>query len=244
MKKYILIDVFERNIITSEIHDTHRAAFEAMVKAAAKLLCVDPQEIITAVDASGEYGDYDHTQITESNGWVNKSDGDTDWAIYEIDTETWVCSEATSAEYQPEPFEKSEEKLFFKLDGEDAERHGAIGYLRFDFGRNGNEFWSTWFDIQGHLNTEEFKAEFDKVINHFREGSPEPPFSNRNALEAFCRQHEWPCIADRSIGFKVRTADYTYYARCRPCADDYDVLLFAYDNRYLLPELSGQKEGQ
>jgi hypothetical protein len=35
--------------------------------------------------------------------------------------------------------DKSE--LFFRFDGEAAERHGAIGYLRADFGSDGYSFY-------------------------------------------------------------------------------------------------------
>jgi hypothetical protein len=38
--------------------------------------------------------------------------------------------------------------LFSRLEGEAAERHGAIGYLRADFGKDGYGFWTAWFDSQ------------------------------------------------------------------------------------------------
>ena len=47
---------------------------------------------------------------------------------------------------------------------------GLIGYLRADFGSNGNEFWTTWNDFRKDLKTDEFKAEFDDVINGLRDG--------------------------------------------------------------------------
>ena len=61
-------------------------------------------------------------------------------------------------EYNFQPFAASEDKLFYRLDGEAAERHGAIGCLRADFGRNGQDFYSTWVDNQKHLKTPSFKS--------------------------------------------------------------------------------------
>lgn len=147
------------------------------------------------------------------------------------------------ASYEIMPFEPNETHLFFRLDGEKSERHGLIGYMRADFGRSGNDgFFNTWLDNQKHLKTPAFKAEFQKVIDYLRKGMQYPVFSNRYDLEAFCLKHPEQRINDRGIGFKIQTADYSFYARCRPTAHDYDIYVMAYDNRYLLPELAGQHE--
>jgi len=235
MKKYILIDVSERSINKPKLYDTLRAALEAMAKAAAEILDVDSQEIITDVDTLGFYTDYDLYEITEISGYVNSPSGNSDWSIFEIDIETWACREIKNI--TPEPFCGNEEKLFFKLDGEAARRYGAVGFLRIDFGKSGNEFHSTWFDIQKHLKTSAFQKEFDKLINCMRHN--EQIFMSRQCLQAYIQYHSWQHISDRGVGFKIRTEDYTYYARCRPCADDYDVYFMVYDNRWLLPELGG-----
>ena len=145
-------------------------------------------------------------------------------------------------EYKLKPFEQNETPLFFRLDGEKAERHGAIGYMRADFGRGGNEFWTTWFDNQKHLKTPDFKAELQNVVEYLREGTPYPVFSNRRDLEAFCLKYAGQRVEDRGIGFKIQTENYSYYTRCKPTPADYDIMLYAYDNRYLLPELAGQHE--
>lgn len=139
-------------------------------------------------------------------------------------------------------FEQNETNLFFRMDGEAAERHGAIGYMRADFGRSGDEFWTTWFNSQSSLNTSPFKAEFDKVINHLRYDMQYPVFGSRRELEAFCLKHSGQKINDRGIGFKIQTTDYTYYVRCQPTAQDYEAYVFAYDNRFLLPELAGEHD--
>jgi hypothetical protein len=132
--------------------------------------------------------------------------------------------------------------LFSKMDGESAERHGAIGYLRADFGNDGNSFWTTWFDIQKHLRTPGFRDEFDEVIQHLRDGGQEPPFANRRNLDAFVCARPGMGLTPNGSGYLVRTDDHTYYFRCYPCPGEYEIYGYAYDNRYLLPELAGQHE--
>ncbi len=136
-------------------------------------------------------------------------------------------------EYKLIQTEIEESHLLYRLDGEAAERHGAIGYMRADFGRDGREFWSTWFDSQPHLKTSAFKNEFEDVINALRGDGQEPPCASRANLEAFCETNS----AD---SYTVRTTDFSYYFRFRPMRAHYDIYCYAYDNRYLLPELAGE----
>jgi hypothetical protein len=137
---------------------------------------------------------------------------------------------------------KEEKLLFFRLDGEAAVRYGAIGYLRADFGKSGREFYSTWFDGQSRLKTHGFKKEFDEMINYLRGDGQEPPFADRASLEAFCAAMPGKELAMRGGGYTVQTKDYSCYFRCLPRSGDYDIHCFAYDNRWLLPELAGKHE--
>jgi len=137
---------------------------------------------------------------------------------------------------------QEENLLFFRLDGEAAERYGAIGCMRADFGRDGRGFWTTWFDNQSHLKTPAFKREFDSVINSLRDDGPTPPFASLRNLETFCDAIPGKPLTVRGNGYTVRTQDYSSYFRCKPQVNDYGIYCFAYDNRYLLPELAGQHE--
>ena len=131
-------------------------------------------------------------------------------------------------------------ELFSRMEGEAAERHGFIGYLRADFGTDGREFWTTWFDSQPHLKTPAFKTELTSVIDSLRDEGQAPPFASRRNLEAFCTTN--PDLSSPALGgaYVVRTDGYSYYFRCKPQAANYDIYCFVYDNRYLLPELAGQ----
>ena len=80
--------------------------------------------------------------------------------------------------------------FFNSVRGSTADKHiiersntGLIGYLRADFGSTGNEFWTTWNDFRKDLKPDEFKAEFDDVINGLRDGDV---LSGRKAMSSYC----------------------------------------------------------
>lgn len=148
-------------------------------------------------------------------------------------------------DYQLMKAETRENKLFFRLDGEEAGRHGAIGHLRGDFD-TGKLFYTTWFDNQKHLKSEAFKAEFDKIVNFLRNNPENPVLKSRADMREYCRDHPEQHIDggwhDTMAGFKIQTDAYSCYVRCAPHEGDYDLYIFCFDNRYLLPELAGQHE--
>jgi hypothetical protein len=133
---------------------------------------------------------------------------------------------------------QDDDALFFLMDGDTAMRHGAIGYLRCDFGQGGYEFNTTWFDIPHHLKTMSFKEEFGAVIETLRNDGPEPPLASRTALETFCRESPGKCFGARGMGYMIRTLGFTYYFRCHPHPKDYDIYCYPYENRLLFTELA------
>jgi len=141
-------------------------------------------------------------------------------------------------EYKAQAFGENEKHLFFAMDGETAQRHGAVGYMRLDFGTNGSEFWTTWFDNQKHLNTPAFKDSLSDFVNHLRYGI----LKNRVAMNVYNNDDLGVSLGERGMGYKVDSGRYTFYLRCNPGRADYDAYCFAYENRYLLPELAGQHE--
>jgi hypothetical protein len=127
------------------------------------------------------------------------------------------------------------------MEGEAAERHGAIGCLRAEFGTDKMRFMTAWTDNQYHLKTPAFKSEFDEVINSLRNDGDKPPFASRANLADFCRENYKNGTAKHG-GYTIQTADYSYYFHLLPQPGDYDIYCFAYDNRYLLPELAGKHD--
>jgi len=132
--------------------------------------------------------------------------------------------------------------LFFQLDGEAAERHGAIGHMRVNFGEYGQEFLAKWFDSQKHLKTPEFMRKFNKIIHFLRGNGQYAPFASRRDLEMYCAENPGKKLTSQGNGYLIRTEDYSLYFRCLPHTGNYDVDCYVYDNRYLLPELAGQHE--
>jgi hypothetical protein len=133
------------------------------------------------------------------------------------------------------PFEN---ELFYRPNDDKSSNCGFIGYLRIDFGRSGQEFYTTWFDGQPHLNTPNFKDCFNLLVNGLRSEM----FEDRVNMRLWCNGIYGIDLGNRGTGFKLHSADYTYYLRCKPGEHDYDAYLFVYDDRYLLPELARQKQ--
>ena len=86
------------------------------------------------------------------------------------------------------------------------------------------------------------KNEFDEVINSLRNDGQKPPFASRDNLAAFCAVTPGKELTTRGSGYMIQTLDFFYYIRCLPRPGDYDIYVFAFDNRYLLPELAGKHD--
>jgi len=132
-----------------------------------------------------------------------------------------------------------EKHLSYRLGREDVERHGQIGYLRGDFGKNGDEFWASFFDTRPQLKTPSFREEFNDTIGFLREASLAPA-GNSDPFTARCL-HEIRHPTGTALQFKIVTDHYSCYARFPGHFNDY-FYIFAYDNRFLLPELAGKHE--
>jgi hypothetical protein len=128
-------------------------------------------------------------------------------------------------------------ELFFRREGKLAALVGAIGYLRIDFGKGGNEFHTSWFDILPELKSYEFKRELDDVINSLREDG-EHPLKDRKSLSEFCKKTSGEGLDRESHGYEIQTPGYSYYFRLKPSQDDYDCYCFCCDNSLLLAELT------
>ena len=105
----------------------------------------------------------------------------------------------------------------------DGER-GCIGHLRGDFGRDGNEFWTSWFDHQPQLKRQSFRDELQNVVNGMREKGG--ILANLPSMSKACRQGT---LVEYSYGFRMETKNYEYCLRCNPRRGDYNFYLYCYD---------------
>lgn len=122
---------------------------------------------------------------------------------------------------------------------------GSIGYLRGDFGPGGNEFYTTWNDHRAQWKTDEFKAEFDTVINSLR-SEEYGLLQNRSAMSAFAQKHPESTFQGNfspEHGFRVDTDNYTYLCRCIPSQGDYNFYVYPYVGKWLNEHMQKAEKG-
>ena len=124
---------------------------------------------------------------------------------------------------------------------------GMIGYLRGDFGTNGGLFYTTWFDAPGGTKTQEFKDEFDELVNALRH---DPEFrgilASRDSMGAYCRK-----VPDSAIEgsytteyvFRADTDTHAVILRLNPTKGDYNFSLRCFEKRWLDRHLAQSAKG-
>ncbi len=155
-----------------------------------------------------------------------------EYRLNALENNTFLEGDAYATnKYIPKPASKSEAGLFYSQRSEKDELLGTIGHLRMDFGRNGKEFWTTWFDhCSDKYNTKEFKAEIDDVVNELRLSV----LKDRSSMRSFCSAHGGEIASSygmRQFGYILETDHYKYCLRCKPMEGDYDGYLYCYDKR-------------
>lgn len=136
-------------------------------------------------------------------------------------------------EYEKRAMIEVEDKYTFAQSSQLCGQTGLIGYLRADMGTNGNGFFSTWFDWRKDLKTQEFKDEFDEIINSLREEGD--ILQNRTALSRYC--HSSPQTRmdteDEYYGVRVDTEKYAYLLRLNPNKGEYNLYCYCYRRDWL-----------
>lgn len=124
---------------------------------------------------------------------------------------------------------KEEQHYVFDQSQQISMQTGHIGYLRGDLGSSGTKFYSTWNDFQPGLKTDQFKAEFDRLINSMRVDA-DGILKNRTALAAYCYTHPESCIDSdgRNFGFRTDTDQYAYLIRLNPYQGEYNIYCYCY----------------
>lgn len=137
---------------------------------------------------------------------------------------------------------KSEQKYTFKQSYQLSSQTGLIGYLRGDFGSIGKEFWTTWNDFRKDLKTDEFKAEFDDVINGLREGDV---LSGRKAMSSYCCSNPDSSFNDdrNHYGIRLDTDKYSYLMRLNPNKGEYNLYCYCYKKDWLNSHLERAERG-
>ena len=115
--------------------------------------------------------------------------------------------------YEMLPLKETERKYTFKQSHQLEMQTGLIGYLRADMDSDGKGFFSTWNEFNSSLKTDEFRREFDDVINALRlDEKYEKILFDRDSLKRYCNAH--PEIKYNDVrgfyGIRVNSENYAY----------------------------------
>lgn len=150
------------------------------------------------------------------------------------------------------PMRAEEQKYTYAQSQQLRMQAGAIGYLRGDFGQDGGEFHTTWFNEVESRKTEEFKAEFDEVINALRfderyggllAGRMEMRECGRRYPDSGFPDTGIPGVFQTKIGFRVDTDQFAYLLRCDPSKGDYNFYCWCYEEKWLDRHIQKARNG-
>ena len=136
-------------------------------------------------------------------------------------------------EFEKRPMLEVEDKYTYRQSQQISSQCGLIGYLRADMDTDGNGFFSTWNDFRKDLKTQEFKDEFDEVINSLREEGD--ILHNRKSLSHYCYSipQSKMASADDYYGVRVNTDNYAYLFRLNPNKGEYNLYCYCYKKEWL-----------
>ena len=126
------------------------------------------------------------------------------------------------------PAQPEEAGAFFAQTPEQDAQMGAIGHVRMDFGGSGKEFWHSWHPRgREELNSPEFKAELQRVVDTLRE----TVLKDLSSMQRFCSENGGDISGgwSQNYGYVVETEHYEYCLRCNPVKGDYQAYLSCYD---------------
>ncbi len=132
---------------------------------------------------------------------------------------------------------EKEHKLVFQLEKDDPCLSAFIGYVRGDFGKDGNEFWHSWFGHDEKKNGPKFKVQLAAVADDCRKNPEHPVLKNFQAMAEFCYKNQKTRIpenlAERSSAIRIVFGDYVFYIRLIPQKGDYNFRIYCYEKKVL-----------
>ena len=138
---------------------------------------------------------------------------------------------------------EKEDKYTFSNSMQISMQCGLIGHLRADMDSDGNGFFSSWEDFCKELKTDEFKDEFDKVINSLREEGD--ILYNRKALAKYCYSSPQAKMNNEQdyYGVRVDTEKYAYLCRLNPNKGEYNLYCYCYIKDWLDKHIRSAEKG-
>lgn len=144
------------------------------------------------------------------------------------------------------PMVPAERNYFYSQSQQISMQTGLIGYLRADMDSDGKGFFSTFFDFRADLKTEDFKTEFDEVINALRfDENYGGALKDRTSLAAYCRRSQESSFGGdgRKFGFRADTEQYSYLLRLNPNKGEYNLYCYCYQRKWLDRHLQQAEKG-
>lgn len=138
---------------------------------------------------------------------------------------------------------EKEDKYTFSNRMQISMQCGLIGHLRADMDSDGNGFFSSWEDYRKELKTDEFKDEFDKVINSLREEGD--ILYNRKSLAKYCYSSPQAKMNNEQdyYGVRVDTQKYAYLCRLNPNKGEYNLYCYCYIKDWLDKHIRSAEKG-
>ena len=146
-------------------------------------------------------------------------------------------------EYEKRAMIETEDKYTFSQSSQISAQTGFIGYLRADMDTDGNGFFSSWNGWNDRLKTQEFKDEFDAVINSLREEGD--ILHNRKALAGYCYSNPQARMKTDTeyYGVRVDTEKYSYLLRLCPEKGEYNLYCHCYVREWLDKHMKQAERG-
>ena len=146
-------------------------------------------------------------------------------------------------EYEKRAMTEPEDKYSFSQSSQISSQTGLIGYLRADMDTDGNGFFSSWNDFRSDLKTDEFKTEFDSVINSLREEGD--LLHNRKALSQYCYSNPQSKMNTEQdyFGVRIDTEKYAYLLRLNPNKGEYNLYCYCYVKDWLNRHMKDAEKG-
>lgn len=138
---------------------------------------------------------------------------------------------------------EKEDKYTFSNSMQISMQCGLIGHLRADMDSDGNGFFSSWEDYRKELKSDEFKDEFDKVINSLREEGD--ILYNRKSLAKYCYSSPQAKMNNEHdyYGVRVDTQKYAYLCRLNPNKGEYNLYCYCYIKDWLDKHIRSAEKG-
>lgn len=139
------------------------------------------------------------------------------------------------------PMIPSERKYAYAQSMQLEGQTGSIGYLCGEF--DGSD--SGIYDHRKHWKTDEFKIEFDNVINALHSDGY-GLLKNRPAMSEYARRYPDSAFQGNyctEYGFRVDTEKHAYLIRCKPIKGDYNFHCYCYVSEWLDKHMLRAEQG-